>query len=339
MAVTGKALIPKKVAVKTPAKVLDATASDIKIDAKTMALLESKYGSMAAWAKDPNLGPLLLQIVAKGITDATQQTNYLNTHLVDPTTKKITTVTPDKSWFGTHGSATVAALSQKNSLPGVYTTNVNTILNNTVIPEATRLGSKLDPAALQKIAEDIYTNGWSDKPNMISNAILAQTNFGAINPDTATGAISDTLKQFKQIAQDYAIPLPKDPAQLDAFIKSAVGPNGTVDDFTNYAKQVALAQFPWMKASIDQGVKPSAYLTPFATNIANTLDMPASSINWQDPKFSSLLTKADGTQATFSDAIAKVKNDPQYRYDYTQGAKNDAYNLATQIKQMFGYEA
>lgn len=339
MANSGKSVTPKGKTTKTPQKTIDATANNAVVDAKVMKVLEAKYGSRAAWVNDPNLGPLLLQIVKSKITDPVQQNSYLNTHLVDPSTKKIVAVTPDKSWLGTHGAATIAALSEKNSNPGTYAANVNTILNNEIIPEATRLGSKLDPATLQKIAEDVYTNDWSGKTNMVSRAILAQTNFGADTTVNPTGAVASTLDQFKQIAQQYAIPLPKDPTQLDAFIKSAIGPNGTTDDFTNYAKQIAVAQFPWMKDSIDKGVAPSAYLTPFATNIANVLDVPASSINWQDPKYSSLLTKADGTPATFADAIAKVKTDPQYRYDYTSQAKSDAYNLATQIKQQFGYEA
>lgn len=197
-------------------------------------------------------------------------------------------------------------------------------------------GLNPDQATIDKAVTESFLQGWGkDDPRILEQLTKGST----LNTTNPTGAVATALDSFKQIAQQYAIPLPKDPAQLDTFIKNAVGPNGTVDDFTNYAKSIAKAQFPWMAAAIDKGVQPSAYLTPFATNIANTLDIPAASIDWQDPKYSSLLTKADGTPATFADAIAKVKTDPQYRYDYTSQAKSDAYNLATSIKQQFGYEA
>ena len=322
-----------------------------KLDAATLAYLNSIFGSEAAWVNDPELGPLILQVAKDGITDNARIKDYLMTHAVS-SDGTIQTVPSDKSWLGTKGASVRNARIQQTTDPATYKQNVQYTLESSIIPSARRLGIKLDDATLSKIAEDVYKNGWSGSANLIDNAILSQYHYDPKAADafsasgkSAGGEVSKTTSDFAQIAYDYGIPLPKDPAQMEEFIKSAVGPGGSEQSFTDYAKAQAKIQFPWMAASIDAGVTPKAWLTPIATQIGNTLDIPASQIDWTDPKWQGVLSTPDAknpgihTPNNINTILTKVKNDPAFGYDYTQGAKNDAYALGASIRQMMGYGA
>lgn len=326
----------------------------------TMALLQKNYGSRAAWINDPNLGPLLIQLVKEGITDPTRQMDYLTSHTVDPITGVISTVDPSQSWLGTHGTSAVAAMSEMRSNPGQYKTQINDITQASVLPELTRLGAKLSPDQINQVATDILTNGWGTNANLIDHAIQGAVNFDpTANVDaqgnSLGGAISQANTNIAKTFNDYGVPVPKDPNQLQAWVKEAIGPGGSIstnsssltggaDPVTDYAKSIAKQMYPWMSAAIDNGSTVKGYLQPFATTIANTLDLPSEqAINWQDPKWQGLIAKPDPTKPgltvpqNLTDVLKTIKTDPQYGYDQTTAGKADAANFGESIKQMFGF--
>lgn len=336
-------IVPKG-GIKASNKGAAKDGANVTIDPATMALLEKNYGSRAAWVHDPNLGPLLIQLVRGGITDPTRQMDYLNSHLYNATTKKITSVDPATSWLGTHGSSVVAALSEKRSNPGNYMQAVNNVRDQSVIPELTRLGAKLNPNQIQTLAESIFTNGWAGSTNLIDKAIQGQISFASgANVDTAGnslgGQIGKTQNDFATIAGNYGVALPSDPNQLQNFVKNAVGPGGDENAFLDYAKAQAKLSFPWMAASIDQGATVKGYLSQYTGNIAATLGISPDSINWTDPKWQSVVAaKApDGSTVpqTVDQALQTVKTDPRFGYSKTPGAINEAYSNLDAIGQMF----
>jgi len=140
--------------------------------------------------------------------------------------------------------------------------------------------------------------------------------------------------------------MPNNLNQLNSFVKQAIGPNGSEQAFTDWAKASAKMLYPFMSASIDAGATVKGWLQPIATNIANVLDISASSIDWSQPKWSSLIAKPVAqkgenggftyTPQSINDMLTTVKTDPQYGYDKTMTAKNSAYGLAANIKAAFG---
>lgn len=333
-----------------PDKTASALLPNVAFDPATQKFLNSNYGTEASWYNDPQIGPILKAALSAGkngtALQGQQYQDFIRTHAVVNGT--ISRVAPDKSWYGTHGSQVRLTFGQKISDPGTYNANVKDKLDSYVTPLAKFLGISLDPTALNTVAENAYVNGWTTT-DQIKDALLKQPDWKPNTPFDphaipAGGELGKANAGFSKIAADYGVPLPKDPEQLKAYIKGAVGPGGSEESMIEYAKGIAKAQYPWMSAAIDAGVTPKAYLTPYATNISNTLDLPQDSINWQDPKWSSLLTSKDPktnatSPSTFSDVMTKIKTDPQYRYDYTTQAKSDAYNLGSQLKQMFGFGA
>lgn len=201
-------------------------------------------------------------------------------------------------------------------------------------------GLSVDNNTRTTAVNESFMQGWGvDDPRILQ----LLTDKGTINPADTSGEATTVLNQIKNIATNYNIPLPKDPAKLDAFIKGAIGPNADPNAFTEYAKNIAAAQYPFMADQIlNQGVVPAHYFAPMATTIANTLDLPSSdAINWQDPKWSSLLTKTDSSGKVIptnqSDVMKTIKLDPQYGYDHTTAGIADANNFGENLKSMFGF--
>jgi len=333
-----------------PAKISKTTAQilpNVAFDAATQAFLNSTYGTEAAWYNDPQIGPILKAALTAGKGQTALQgqayQDFIRTHAV--LNGKVTKVAPDQSWYGTHGATVRQAFGQKLSDVGTYNANVQQILNDQIIPLDRQLGTGLDPASLQTIAESAYTNGWGGSTNLLTTALLGQKQ-KMVNPITSSdaipagGAIGKTQSDFGTIAADYGIPIPSGPKQMENFVNGAVGPGGSPEAFTEYAKNQAKLLYPWMSGALDAGGTVKNYLTPYATTIANTLGIAPDSIDWTDSKWNGVVAKKDpngvSVPQTLDQALATVKTDPRFGYDNTMKAKNDAYDLASSIKSMFG---
>jgi len=236
--------------------------------------------------------------------------------------------------------------------PGEYKYEVDQA-GKWVDEEIARQGFSVSPDNRQKLIEATLNNGWAQGSTNLSSAVSAyydasQTLGSAVGADKVSAATSGTaataLAKFATIAADYGVPVPTDPAKLSDFVKQAIGPNGSTQAFTDYAKAQAIQSYPWMKATLESGGTVKGWLQPIATQLANTLDTTSDAINWQDAKWSSLISNFDpktglSTPRNINDILTTVKTDPKYGYDQTMTAKNNAYDLAASIKSTFGFGA
>lgn len=207
-------------------------------------------------------------------------------------------------------------------------------------------GIIVDPASYEQAVKKIFEMGLDIQDPRVTPLLTAKYKYVA--PDTDPNAVpvvtdvSRSLSSFAQTAAKYGIPVPTDPAKMSEFVKNAIGPDGTIESFTEYAKNQAKLMYSFMSSAIDSGATVTGYLQPWATQIANTLDILPSSINWQDSKWQSLIAKPDPSKPgmtnpqTMNDVMTTIKTDPQYGYDNTTTAKNDAYGLAARFKSTFG---
>lgn len=230
---------------------------------------------------------------------------------------------------------------------------INNVLQDTVIPRAKALGSNATPKQLQAIASKLYNDGTYGEPNIIDNAILANTDVKktitadqSVNP--IGGAIGTNANDARTIFHNYGIPVPQDPAQFADFIKNAVGPGGDLSKITEYAKAQALVLYPWMKGFLtgadgttsDAGTV-AGYLQPFTNNIASTLGIQPSQIDWTDPKWQGVVAAKDpktgiSVPQNLDQAIQTVKTDPRFGYDTSVNGINDAAAKVNSIKSMMG---
>ena len=199
-------------------------------------------------------------------------------------------------------------------------------------------GLNVDSDTRDKAVNQVLLQGMKfDDPRVLQ----LLTNTYKYNTDTApTGEVAKTTNDFLAIANEYGVTLPSDPAKMTDFVKGAIGPNGTEEAFTAYAKQQAQLNFPWMTQAIQNGATVKGYLSQYTGNIASTLGISPESINWSDPKWKAVVAKVgpDGVAVpqTLDQALTTVKTDPYFGYDKTPTAKNDAYDTLNGIGQMFG---
>lgn len=328
------------------AKATGKDAANIKLDPKTLAYLNSVFGSEAAWVNDPQLGPVILEIARQGIQSTDRIADFLRTHATDAK-GKVVTVAPDKSWMGVHGSTVRNNLILQKTDIGTYNQSIQDTLDKIVTPLAQQMGLSLDPASLRKVAENAFVNGWTNSTDQMKSALLGQYHYATPTSDAnavpAGGTIGEAQSKFATIAADYGIPVPADPAKMTDFVKAAVGPQGTTESFTEYAKNQAKILYPFMSAALDAGATVKGYFAPYTTQIANTLDLSPDQINWQDPKWQSLIAKPDPAKPgmtvpqSMSDIMRTIKTNPQYGYDNTQAGIADANNFGENLKSMFGY--
>jgi hypothetical protein len=204
--------------------------------------------------------------------------------------------------------------------------------------EAQKQGIALNPINHQKLVDAYLTNGWTGGSAELSRALTPY-----IDSTTATkgGSIQAEANSLAGIARSYGIPLPKDPTQLNDFLKN-VNMTGSEQGFIEYAKGQAKNLYGWMGSALESGVTPQAYLTPAITNIANTLGINANTIDISDPKWSSLFSQPgqngkDPTASTYAQIDQAIKTDPKYGYDYSPQGRQMGADLADQFKSLSGF--
>ena len=200
-------------------------------------------------------------------------------------------------------------------------------------------GNKVDPATRQELINDIFLKGWAATDPRIAQIVSSKFNVKEATSGTALTA----LDQVNKLAQDYMIPITPDVAQKWA---SAIQQDPTnLTNATDYFKKQAAGQYQFLAGTLDH-ITPTDWFAPAKTLISTNLDIPVTSIDFNDPsgKWMALVTKKDpATGATIarsnSEIIKEARTNPTYGYDKTQGAIDSAYALGSQIRSMMGFGA
>ena len=325
-------------------KIADAEKVSAKADAAILLSLKVDHPQWAQWIID---NPELKKIVLEWAKIPGGPTPEMIDKAIYPTK-----LVQEYNTFQQRLSS-LKALS-----PGEYNYEVSSA-GKWVDEEIAKQGFFVSPENRQKIIDATLLNNWGQGNSNIKSTVasyfdISKQTLGSdvsavqIYP-VSSGTASTELSKFAGIAADYGIPMPNNLNQLNSFVKQAIGPNGSEQAFTDWAKASAKMLYPFMSASIDAGATVKGWLQPIATNIANVLDISASSIDWSQPKWSSLIAKPVAqkgenggftyTPQSINDMLTTVKTDPQYGYDKTMTAKNSAYDLAAKIKSTFGFGA
>jgi len=335
------------------AKTIAGVVPRTNFDQATQDFLNQNFGSVAAWYNTANIGDVLKAALVAGKGGTALQgeayADFIRTHAADANGDVI--YDPKNSWWNNNAKTIRDAQAQKITDPATYKAGVNGVLTSSVNPVATELGIQLSPDALNSVAEQAYINGWTST-DQIKSALVSQYHYNPLATADQGGTLGKTIADLSAIASNYGIPLPKDPTKIESFIKQIVAPGnqnpalgGNAEEiFTEYAKNQATALYPWMSSAIANGISVKSYLTPYQTQIANTLDISPDSINWQDPKWQGLINIPDPTksgqtiQANMNQVMKTIKTDPQYGWNYTNAAKTQASDFASQLKTMFGLQ-
>ena len=236
-------------------------------------------------------------------------------------------------------SATQSSKFQESfTNPGQYKSELATT-QAAVDAQIQASGNKVDQATRDKIVNDVFLQGWSQNDPRIAQLIAGKYD----STKATTGSALNASDQVKSIASAYMMPITSD--VLNKWAGALQSGTATTDDITKYFKDQAAGQYQFMAGSIDH-ITPSDWFAPAKTLISNNLEIPSSQIDFNDPsgKWLGLVTTKDPkTGATIarsnSDIVKEMRTNPVYGYDNTQGAKDAAFSLGSQIRSMMGYGA
>lgn len=279
----------------------------------------AQYGYMAAYMKDPEVGPILAKAAQKGwnageLLSALQKTHW---------------------WQRTSQTARQMQSLQRED-PASYREQF-TQQQTQVQALAQSMGITIPKGRLNHLTTTALWSGWSNL--QIQEAVGAEFRYkpGASYAGTA-GA---DIQKFKKLAADYLVPLADQ--TVGSWTKQALQGKINPDDFTGYLSAQAKTLFPWMAHAIDAGVTPTQYLDPYRQAAAQTLEVDPNAINFQDPKWMGLVQTVDPktgqrTESGLANAMTTMRTNPVYGFDRTQGARDQASAFAASLAHQFGYQ-
>jgi hypothetical protein len=281
--------------------------------------IASQYGYMAAYMKDPEVGPILAKAAQKGwnageLLSALQKTHW---------------------WKKTSQTARQMQALQRED-PASYKEQFNQQYAQ-IDALATSMGITIPKGRLNQLTTTALWSGWSNL--QIQEAVGAEFHY---KPGASyLGTAGADIQKFKQIAAEYLVPLAD--KTIGRGRSSRWRGKKNPDDFNGYLANQAKTLFPWMAHAIDAGVTPTQYLDPYRQAAAQTLELDPNAVNFTDPKWMSLVQTVDPrtgqrTETGLANAMTMMRTDPRYGYDKTQGARDQAAAFAASIAHQFGYQ-
>jgi hypothetical protein len=200
---------------------------------------------------------------------------------------------------------------------------------------AKQAGITLTPQQMSTFALNVNKFGWDEQ--QVQSAIGDQFHY---NPEqAATGQAALTVDKLKEISSAYLVPISD--ATMNKWGQDVLGGEVDIAAFESYAKEQAKSMFPSLAAALDSGLTIRQYVDPYAEEAARMLEMNPAEIDFMDPKWRKAIDQIDPktgvrTSMSLSDWGRTLRTDPTYNYDKTNGAREQASQLATRIAERFG---
>lgn len=196
-------------------------------------------------------------------------------------------------------------------------------------------GIALAPERLNAIATNAVQFGWTQQ--QIHTAVAADFNYDPKNAVQGT-----TAQNVKKMAGDMLVPITDQ--GVKEWTQGIMDGKYTTQTYQSYLNGQAKTLFPWMGDSIDSGMSVRQYLSPYQSQIANTLEIDPNQIDWTKDQWRSLLSTQDPKTGqpmptTLTDVDRAVKQDPKYGWDKTSNALSTAATTGQGIMRQFGLVA
>lgn len=105
---------------------------------------------------------------------------------------------------------------------------------------------------------------------------------------------------------------------------------------------LAIGKFPTLKSQIESGITPAQLFDPIKQEVAKTLERSPASINWDDPKYSTLWQTPDPKTGTIRPMTITEATDwarSQDDWKSTQQAQQASASLVKSVGSLFGVQA
>lgn len=282
----------------------------------------AKYPELGAFLTDPIFGEDVKEIIKTAVQN--QWFLYPET-----ATAKIKTLIANTE-YGRASSAKQEAFDKKSQA------DKNFDISDQVTTLKKTYGSLgLSDADWEEIGRTAARNGESSE-------LTQQKMFQFVYKQSGTSDYEAVLKQVNasKLAQDvrkqYANYLIS--PDEDAVKAYATGEK-TIEDIRREAMVQAKHFYPGLADLIDQGVSVKTVADQYASFAGDILEMPSSSINMMDPKFRVAFDARDPKNPrtmSIGEWQTMLKTDPNYGWQYTKTANQQALDIGTTIARAFG---
>lgn len=282
----------------------------------------AKYPELGAFLTDPIFGTDVKEIIKTAVQN--QWFLYPET-----ATAKIKTLIANTE-YGRVSSAKQEAFDKKSQA------DKNFEIQDQVSTLKKTYGSLgLSDADWQEIGRTAARNGES-------NELTQQKLFQYVYKQSGTSDYEAVLKQVNasKLAQDvrkqyanYMISPDEDA------VKAYATGEKTIEDIRREAMVQAKHFYPGLADLIDQGVSVKTVADQYASFAGDILEMPSSSINMMDPKFRVAFDARDPKNPrtmSIGEWQTLLKTDPNYGWQYTKTANQQALDIGTTIARAFG---
>lgn len=193
--------------------------------------------------------------------------------------------------------------------------------------------SVIDEATLTQFARDMARRGLTGDA-LRPLAYKFAFDRGAETQAAQEALYSQNAQQIRQVATAYG-------QKVDDLAVQTLLENGeTADSMQRKYVAKLKAQYPQLANQLDSGLSFTDIVSDYKQVAARTLEKPADSIDFMDPKFMDAIATADGRggyrQLTLGEWQTKLRSDPRYGYSTTTQAVQDARTLASSITRSFG---
>lgn len=278
-------------------------------------LARQLYGYLAAYLDDPEIGPILKQAAAEGWS-ADRLAGALS---------------PTSWWQTTQESARKFDAKLKTDRASADADVAGAVAQ--IQSEALQLGLTIDPARLQEIALNSVRLGWNDA--QLRKALGAEAQR---NPDEIA---KTQLANLNSMASDYGLTF--SPDQLQKWASDVIGGTATTQQFQSHLIDLASGKYPTISDALAKGTTVKQFMDPYVSQMASALELNPNAIDLTDPKWTAVLNGVDakGNRMPMSidQAVSFVRSQPQYGWNRTDQANQQAASFAARLGQMFGAAA
>jgi len=194
-------------------------------------------------------------------------------------------------------------------------------------------GIDIPDQRLWNMAEEALKWKWSEAT--VQAVIGSEYRFDPSKPTAQT-------QNVKKLASEYLVKLGDEATGY--WTKQLLTGQKTEDEYKQYLVQQAKSMFPQLAGPLDRGEPLSVYLDSYKQRAAAVLEQDPDNIDFTEAKWMRLLTKADPKTGErrmmdLADVEQVIRTDPQYGYEYTKQAKDEAGSLAASIMKKMGVTA
>jgi len=207
-------------------------------------------------------------------------------------------------------------------------------MQNKIARIALEAGAKIADADLAAYAKEAIDTSLDTDAESLTAFINSKLKFGKNAEGRYIGAAGENFDSLAKIASANGLDLEKAfGTQLPDWL-TAINKGESIETYKKIIRDVAKIGMPEKIAKlIDQGIDLSAIYAPYKNIMANTLEIPSTTIDMNDPTLRSAITAE--SEIPLYEFERQLRKDN--RWQYTNQAKSEVSSATQKILQDFGF--